>query len=90
MVAREAEHPVRAWLSGIDGSGSRASWILFEGGLTAGWSDAYEVDFTQGGGGGDRPIVLVRIDQVDDQGIVRQVLRAHEYWRLKGLALLAE
>ena len=26
--------------------------------LTAGWSDAYEVDFTQGGGEGDRPIVL--------------------------------
>ena len=26
--------------------------------LTAGWSDAYEVDFTAGGGGGDRPIVL--------------------------------
>jgi thiamine transport system substrate-binding protein len=26
--------------------------------LTAGWSDAYEVDFTQGGGHGDRPIVL--------------------------------
>ncbi len=26
--------------------------------LTAGWSDAYEVDFTQGGGKGDRPIVL--------------------------------
>ena len=26
--------------------------------LTAGWSDAYEVDFTRGGGGGDRPIVL--------------------------------
>ena len=26
--------------------------------LTAGWSDAYEVDFTQGGGGGDRPIVV--------------------------------
>ncbi len=26
--------------------------------LTAGWSDAYEVDFTQGGGQGDRPIVL--------------------------------
>ena len=31
------------------------------------------------------PIVLVRIDQVEDQGIVRQLLRAHEYWRLKGL-----
>jgi thiamine transport system substrate-binding protein len=26
--------------------------------LTAGWSDAYEVDFTDGGGHGDRPIVL--------------------------------
>ncbi|MGE5275853.1 MAG: GH36-type glycosyl hydrolase domain-containing protein [Acidobacteriota bacterium] len=36
---------------------------------------------------GDRPIVLVRIDQVEDQGIVRQLLRAHEYWRLKGLGV---
>ncbi len=26
--------------------------------ITSGWSDAYQVDFTQGGGGGDRPIVL--------------------------------
>jgi thiamine transport system substrate-binding protein len=26
--------------------------------LTSGWTDAYEVDFTQGGGKGDRPIVL--------------------------------
>jgi thiamine transport system substrate-binding protein len=26
--------------------------------LTSGWSDAYEVDFTGGGGHGDRPIVL--------------------------------
>jgi thiamine transport system substrate-binding protein len=26
--------------------------------LTSGWSDAYEVDFTGGGGRGDRPIVL--------------------------------
>ena len=26
--------------------------------LTSGWSDAYEVDFTQGGGSGKRPIVL--------------------------------
>ena len=25
---------------------------------SSGWSDAYEVDFTAGGGGGDRPIVL--------------------------------
>lgn len=26
--------------------------------ITAGWTDAYEVDFSGGGGGGDRPIVL--------------------------------
>jgi thiamine transport system substrate-binding protein len=26
--------------------------------ITAGWSDAYQVDFTAGGGSGDRPIVL--------------------------------
>jgi hypothetical protein len=38
VVARSVERPVRAWLSGIDGSGSRAVWILFEGGLGAGLS----------------------------------------------------
>ncbi len=36
---------------------------------------------------GDYPIVIVRIDNADDQGIVRQLLRAHEYWRLKLLAV---
>jgi cyclic beta-1,2-glucan synthetase len=36
---------------------------------------------------GDLPIVLVRIDEEDDRDIVRQVLRAHEYWRLKNLAV---
>ena len=36
---------------------------------------------------GDLPIVLVRIDEEDDRDIVREVLRAHEYWRLKGLAV---
>ena len=30
---------------------------------------------------GDLPIVLVRIDEVEDLDIVRQLLRAHEYWR---------
>jgi len=34
---------------------------------------------------GDLPIVLVKIDEADDVGIVRQLLRAHAYWRLKGL-----
>jgi hypothetical protein len=32
-VRRQAERAVRAWLSGVDGTGSRAVWILFEGGL---------------------------------------------------------
>ncbi len=36
---------------------------------------------------GDLPIVLVRIDEPEDQDIVRQLLRAHEYWRLRGLAV---
>ncbi|MGH7368151.1 MAG: hypothetical protein ACREK9_17240 [Candidatus Rokuibacteriota bacterium] len=36
VLTREAEQPGRAWLSGIDGTGSRAAWILFEGGLGGG------------------------------------------------------
>ena len=36
---------------------------------------------------GDVPILLVRIDELEDAGIVREALRAHEYWRLKGLAV---
>ena len=36
---------------------------------------------------GDLPIVLVRIDDDSDLEIVRQLLRAHEYWRLKRLAV---
>jgi cyclic beta-1,2-glucan synthetase len=36
---------------------------------------------------GDQPIVLVRIDAVEDIAIVRQLLRAHEYWRMKQLAV---
>jgi cyclic beta-1,2-glucan synthetase len=36
---------------------------------------------------GDLPIVLVRIDEPEDAAIVRQLLRAHEYWRMKGLAV---
>jgi len=36
---------------------------------------------------GDLPIVLVRIDDVDDIDIVRQLLRAQEYWQLKQLAV---
>jgi cyclic beta-1,2-glucan synthetase len=36
---------------------------------------------------GDLPIVLVRVDQTDDDDIVRQLLLAHEYWRMKQLSV---
>jgi cyclic beta-1,2-glucan synthetase len=36
---------------------------------------------------GDVPIVLLRIDQTSDLEIVRQILIAHEYWRMKQLAV---
>jgi cyclic beta-1,2-glucan synthetase len=36
---------------------------------------------------GDLPIVLLRIDDVHDMLLVRQMLRAHEYWRMKRLAV---
>jgi cyclic beta-1,2-glucan synthetase len=36
---------------------------------------------------GDLPIVLVQIDEAEDVSIVRQLLRAHEYWRMKRLAV---
>ncbi|HYM82062.1 MAG TPA: glucoamylase family protein, partial [Candidatus Limnocylindria bacterium] len=36
---------------------------------------------------GDLPIVLARIDNLEDVAIVRQLLQAHEYWRMKQLAV---
>ena len=36
---------------------------------------------------GDHPIVLLCIDAIEDRGIVAQLLRAHEYWQMKGLAV---
>jgi len=35
---------------------------------------------------GDLPIVLARIDDAEDVGMIRQLLRAHEYWRTKQLS----
>ncbi len=36
---------------------------------------------------GDLPIILLRIDRVEDLEIARQLLRAHEYWGMKRLAV---
>jgi cyclic beta-1,2-glucan synthetase len=36
---------------------------------------------------GDLPIVVLRIDDIEDMAQVRQLLRAHEYWRMKQLAV---
>jgi cyclic beta-1,2-glucan synthetase len=35
---------------------------------------------------GDLPILLLRIDDIEDIAIARQLLQAHEYWQMKGLA----
>ena len=34
---------------------------------------------------GDLPIVLLRVAEIESLPLVRQVLNAHEYWRVKGL-----
>lgn len=36
---------------------------------------------------GDLPIVLVRIEEVEEIGLVRELLRARQYWLMKGLAV---
>ncbi len=36
---------------------------------------------------GDLPIIVVRVADTLEVDLVRQILRAHEYWRLNGLAL---
>lgn len=36
---------------------------------------------------GDLPIVLLHIDDIEDIDQVKQLLRAHEYWRMKRLAV---
>ncbi|HEV8374671.1 MAG TPA: hypothetical protein VGR38_00385, partial [Candidatus Polarisedimenticolia bacterium] len=35
---------------------------------------------------GDLPIALVSVEGDDELEVVRQILRAHEYWRLKGIS----
>ncbi|MDN7133140.1 glucoamylase family protein [Halomonas sp. MC140] len=41
----------------------------------------------QHGISGDRPIVLLRIDTIDDLAQLHQLLRAHEYWCMKRLVV---
>lgn len=36
---------------------------------------------------GDVPIILLRISDIDKIEIVRQLIRAHSYWRMKGLTV---
>ncbi|HUL63078.1 MAG TPA: glucoamylase family protein [Burkholderiaceae bacterium] len=36
---------------------------------------------------GDYPIVLACLDAIEDRNLVSQLLRAHEYWQMKGLAV---
>ena len=36
---------------------------------------------------GDLPIIVCRIDEIEDLEIARQLIRAHEYWRMKQLAV---
>ncbi|MDD1650216.1 MAG: phosphorylase, partial [Methylococcaceae bacterium] len=36
---------------------------------------------------GDLPIVLLQVTEPEDRTLVEQLLRAHEYWRKKGLAV---
>src|SRR4029079_11231609 len=48
------------------------------GGRTAPWAQGIS---------GDVPILRLRIDDGEDLGIVRQLLQAHEYWRMKQLAV---
>jgi cyclic beta-1,2-glucan synthetase len=36
---------------------------------------------------GDVPLALVCIDAIEDRNLVSQLLRAHEYWQMKGLAV---
>ena len=35
---------------------------------------------------GDLPVILARIDDAEDFELIRQLLRAHEYWRMKQLS----
>lgn len=70
-----------------------ADHILYANGAMRPGSDAIlrgrgsQSDLWQYGISGDLPIVLVRIDDIENVDVVEQLLRAHEYWRLRQLAV---
>ncbi|MBN9023751.1 MAG: DUF3131 domain-containing protein, partial [Rhizobiales bacterium] len=49
--------------------------------------DAVQSDLWAQGISGDLPIILLRIDDIADLGLARQLILAHEYYRLKRLAV---
>jgi cyclic beta-1,2-glucan synthetase len=36
---------------------------------------------------GDKPIVVARVSEINELGLVRQLLEAHSYWHMKGLVV---
>ena len=48
---------------------------------------AAPTDLWSQGISGDLPILLLRIDDVDHVGLAHRLLQAHEYWRMKRLAV---
>jgi cyclic beta-1,2-glucan synthetase len=49
-------------------------------------NEAGQSDLWRYGISGDLPICLVQIEVDEERDVVRQLLRAHEYWHLKGIA----
>lgn len=68
-----------------------ASRILFSGPKNAQHADAVranqkgQADLWAYGISGDLPILLIRVAALEELDLVKQMLTAHEYWRLKGL-----
>ena len=83
LPARDDLAVRRRRLAGLLGPAARPTALK----VTSGWSDAYQVDFTAGGGEGDRPIVLSYAssppftipedgDEADDERAARHLLPA--------------
>ena len=54
----------------------RQELVVSRGGRSALWAHGIS---------GDLPIALVRIERDEERGVARQLLRAHEYWHLRGI-----